>query len=49
MAEPRNIWSLHGGLRLDDHKETSSERPLQRMPLPERLVLPLHPHTEAEP
>ena len=44
MAEPRNIWSFHGGLHLDDHKETSSERPLQRMPLPDRLVLPLHQH-----
>ncbi len=44
MAEPRTVWSFHGGLHLDDHKETSSERPVQRMALPDRLILPLRQH-----
>ena len=44
MADQRTIWSLHGGLRIDDHKALSNERPLQRLPMPERLILPLQQH-----
>jgi len=44
MAEPRKLWSFHGGLHLDDHKSESNQRPVQHMPLPDRLTLPLHQH-----
>ena len=44
MAEQRTIWSFHGGLRLDDHKSESNGRPIQRLPLPRRLVLPVQQH-----
>jgi electron transport complex protein RnfC len=41
MAEQHTIWSFHGGLHLDDHKEESNQRPVQDLPLPRRLILPL--------
>ena len=44
MAEQHTIWSFHGGLHLDDHKEESNQRPVQDLPLPRRLILPLQQH-----
>ena len=44
MAEQRTIFSFHGGLHLDDHKAESNGRPVQRLPLPQRLTLPLQQH-----
>ncbi len=44
MAEQRTIWSFHGGLHLDGHKGESTGRPVQAVPLPARLTLPLQQH-----
>ena len=44
MAEARRIWSFHGGLHLDDHKTESTGQPVRRLPMPDRLTLPLHQH-----
>jgi electron transport complex protein RnfC len=44
MDEPRTIWSFHGGVHLDDHKAESTARPIQTLPLPGRLILPLQQH-----
>jgi len=44
MAEARKIWPFHGGLHLDDHKAESTGSPVQRLPLPARLILPVQQH-----
>lgn len=44
MAERKTIWPFHGGLHLDDHKQESNRHPVQLLPLPARLVLPLQQH-----
>jgi electron transport complex protein RnfC len=44
MDEQRTLWPFHGGLPLDDHKTESNQQPIQRLPLPDRLTLPLHQH-----
>lgn len=35
------FWQFHGGVRLDRHKELSSEQPLSVAPIPKQLVYPL--------
>ena len=40
MSFPK-LWSFHGGLRLDGHKQESTRLPLRAARLPERLVFPL--------
>lgn len=44
MAEPRRLWSFHGGLHLPDHKAESNGTPIQAPPIPDRLTLPLQQH-----
>jgi len=44
MAEQRTIGTFHGGLHLDDHKAESCQKPIRELPLPDRLMLPLHQH-----
>ena len=45
MSAPTyDLGTLHGGLRLDAHKRASTRMPLQTIPVPERLVLPLDQH-----
>jgi len=44
MPEQRATHPFHGGLHLDDHKSESTGRPVQTLPLPPRLVLPLQQH-----
>jgi len=44
MAEQTTIWSFHGGLHLEGHKSESTTRPIQRLPLPSRLTLPMQQH-----
>lgn len=45
------LYDFHGGLRLRHHKKVSCEVPVERLPLPDRLYVPLLQHTgrEAEP
>lgn len=38
------VWSFHGGLHLPDHKSESTGRPIAKMNLPERLIIPLQQH-----
>ena len=35
---------IHGGLVLPEHKQASTQQPIQRLALPERLILPLQQH-----
>lgn len=42
-----NVWDIHGGIHPPERKELSNRAPIQRMPLPERLVLPLAQHLGA--
>ncbi|HOP16722.1 MAG TPA: electron transport complex subunit RsxC [Gammaproteobacteria bacterium] len=44
MADARKDWSFHGGVHLDDHKAESTGQPVRRLPIPDRLTLPLHQH-----
>ncbi len=43
-ASGRQLWHFPGGLHLPDHKAESTARPLETLPVPERLVLPLRQH-----
>ncbi|MFT6916760.1 MAG: electron transport complex protein RnfC [Motiliproteus sp.] len=38
------IWSFHGGVHPPENKRLSLKRPLERLPLPKRLILPLQQH-----
>lgn len=40
----RNLHSFHGGLHLDSHKTESTTTPVEAMPTPKRLILPLQQH-----
>ena len=47
MASPAptyDLGRLHGGLRLDAHKSTSTGLPIQSPPLPSQLILPIDQH-----
>jgi electron transport complex protein RnfC len=44
MAESRQLWTFHGGIHVEDHKSESNTTPVQDIPLPPRLVLPLQQH-----
>ncbi|MFT6916761.1 MAG: electron transport complex protein RnfC [Motiliproteus sp.] len=41
------IWSFHGGVHPPENKRLSLKRPLERLPLPKRLILPLQQHIGA--
>ncbi len=40
----RRLWHFHGGLKLAEHKKSSTERPIARAAIPARLILPLQQH-----
>lgn len=41
------LWTFHGGLHLPDEKALASERPIEPLPLPPRLAVPLGQHVGA--
>ncbi|NOY72793.1 MAG: electron transport complex subunit RsxC [Gammaproteobacteria bacterium] len=41
------LWSFPGGIHPPMHKEESTRSPIVKLPLPERLILPLHQHIGA--
>jgi Na+-translocating ferredoxin:NAD+ oxidoreductase subunit C len=43
----RRLWRFHGGLHIPDEKSLSNGRPIEAMPLPERLIIPLQQHIGA--
>ncbi|MCX8006361.1 MAG: hypothetical protein N2688_15680, partial [Burkholderiaceae bacterium] len=43
----RPLWRFHGGIHIPDEKGLSSHRPIESVPLPERLWVPLHQHIGA--
>lgn len=45
----RKLWSIHGGLHLDYHKEDSNQSPAREIPLPAELVIPLQQHMGYKP
>ena len=42
-----NVWDIHGGIHPPERKELSNRTPIQSMPLPARLVVPLAQHLGA--
>ncbi len=42
-----NVWDIHGGIHPPECKELSNRTPIQRPPLPARLVVPLVQHLGA--
>lgn len=45
MSAPTyDLGKLHGGLRLENNKQQSTANPLQHIPLPSQLILPLAQH-----
>ncbi len=42
------LWDFYGGLRLPGHKEESLTRPIQSLPVPARLTIPLQQHIGVE-
>ncbi|HDZ55105.1 MAG TPA: electron transport complex subunit RsxC [Pseudomonas xinjiangensis] len=47
QAAPIKIWDIPGGIHPAEHKHESTQRGLEVMPLPARLVLPLQQHIGA--
>jgi len=43
-APTHDLGKLHGGLRLQAHKKTSTSRPIQLVPVPKQLILPITQH-----
>ena len=43
-APTYDLGRLHGGMRLDAHKQASTAGPILDAPLPQRIVLPLEQH-----
>jgi electron transport complex protein RnfC len=43
-APTYDLGKLHGGLRLEAHKTTSTGLPIQTLPLPGQLILPIDQH-----
>ena len=43
-APTYDLGKLHGGLRLDAHKSASTEQPIEDVPIPAQLVLPIDQH-----
>src|SRR5690606_33122167 len=41
------VWDIHGGIHPPERKELSNRAPIQRMPLPARLIVPLAQHLGA--
>ena len=44
MSTNPGIYRFHGGLQLEDHKQLSLTRPLQRASLASELIIPLNQH-----
>ncbi len=42
-----NVWDIHGGIHPPERKELSNRTPIQQLPLPARLVVPLAQHLGA--
>jgi electron transport complex protein RnfC len=47
MAQTRHLWRFHGGLHLPSRKQLATELPLETVPLPAQLVLPVEQHVGA--
>lgn len=43
----RKIWDFHGGIHPDENKTESTQRSIERLPLPAQLVIPLQQHIGA--
>ncbi|MEW6461465.1 MAG: electron transport complex subunit RsxC [Pseudomonadota bacterium] len=47
LKDPMKIWDIPGGIHPAEHKDLSNRTPIQALPLPRRLVLPLGQHIGA--
>ncbi len=43
----RTLWRFHGGIHIPDEKALANHRPIETVPLPERLWVPLQQHIGA--
>ena len=46
-SSKRRLWRFHGGIHVPDEKSLSNACPIERLPLPERLWVPLQQHIGA--
>jgi Na+-translocating ferredoxin:NAD+ oxidoreductase subunit C len=42
-----NVWDIHGGIHPPERKELSNRTPIQQLPLPRQLIVPLAQHLRA--
>ena len=42
------VWAFHGGIKLPDHKDISTQTPISTLPACERYTLPLNQHIGAD-
>ncbi len=47
LSNKRRLWKFHGGIHVPDEKALSNAHAIETLPLPERLVIPLHQHIGA--
>ena len=40
----RKIWDFHGGIHPPEHKSVSTHGPIEKAPIPSRLIVPLQQH-----
>ncbi|MDH5190258.1 MAG: electron transport complex subunit RsxC [Gammaproteobacteria bacterium] len=44
LSRLQQLWQFRGGLHLDEYKQSSTTAPIQTIPLPAKLILPLQQH-----
>jgi len=47
LAQDEPLWTFHGGIHVPDEKALSNAEPIEPLPLPARLVIPLQQHIGA--
>ena len=40
----RKVWNFHGGIHPPENKKISTQTPIEKAPMPSRLILPLQQH-----
>ncbi len=43
----RKLYKFHGGIEVDDHKNISTQKPIQHIPIADTLIVPLRQHIGA--
>lgn len=40
----RKLYKFHGGIKVDNHKNTSTQKPIRHLPIADTLIVPLRQH-----